>query len=328
MTNHNTPPIRVVLGFVPYPDPTTGERLYRNATEEEKAASARYYAELEPAEIQAMARVVITAESTDEAWTAASKVFVSTVRYPSPIDHEPFSPMACCGRERDKDGGPNPHCECPAPLKPARCPSVSGQGQNLRCALDAGHEGEHSAIGEHTPGVDGYTERYPTSSPERGKCPSCLELEKCAATNLKCTCVPPLDIDGWTPGERDAYYSKLPGDDRLVASLDPLPEQERERCPDCDALFATTVKERYQAGYFCCRTGTLACVKRVNSRLRSDLATLQAKLDAAVAASQLTKAEREMVAASLAFDNWFSGAPKRLVWAIEALQAERAKAGR
>lgn len=25
----------------------------------------------------------------------------------------------------------------------------------------------------------------------------------------------------WTPEERDAYYSKLPGDDRLVAGLDP-----------------------------------------------------------------------------------------------------------
>lgn len=34
-----------------------------------------------------------------------------------PVDHGPFSPMACCGRERDKDGGPNPHCECPAPVK-------------------------------------------------------------------------------------------------------------------------------------------------------------------------------------------------------------------
>ena len=33
------------------------------------------------------------------------------------VDREPFEPMACCGRERDKDGGPNPHCECPAPLK-------------------------------------------------------------------------------------------------------------------------------------------------------------------------------------------------------------------
>lgn len=36
----------------------------------------------------------------------------------APIDHEPFEPMACCGRERDKDGGRNPHCECPAELKP------------------------------------------------------------------------------------------------------------------------------------------------------------------------------------------------------------------
>lgn len=33
-------------------------------------------------------------------------------------DQKPFEPMACCGRERDKDGGPNPHCECPAELKP------------------------------------------------------------------------------------------------------------------------------------------------------------------------------------------------------------------
>lgn len=32
-------------------------------------------------------------------------------------DHEPFSPMECCGRERDKDGGRNSHCECQAPLK-------------------------------------------------------------------------------------------------------------------------------------------------------------------------------------------------------------------
>ncbi len=36
----------------------------------------------------------------------------------APADHEPFEPMACCGRERDKDGGRNPHCECPAELKP------------------------------------------------------------------------------------------------------------------------------------------------------------------------------------------------------------------
>ena len=39
-----------------------------------------------------------------------------------PVDHEPFSPMECCGRDRDKDGGPNPHCECAAP---ARRPEVS-----------------------------------------------------------------------------------------------------------------------------------------------------------------------------------------------------------
>jgi len=44
---------------------------------------------------------------------------------------------------------------------------------------------------------------------------------------------------GWTPEERDAYYSKLPGDERLVAGLDPLPEHRTappdpvERCPDC-----------------------------------------------------------------------------------------------
>ncbi len=35
----------------------------------------------------------------------------------APVDHEPFEPMACCGRERDEHGGPNPHCECPAELK-------------------------------------------------------------------------------------------------------------------------------------------------------------------------------------------------------------------
>lgn len=76
-------PVPVVGGFVAYRDPTTGEPIYRNATDDEKEASKRYYAKLAPAEIQAMARVVITAESTDEAWAAASKVYVSELRYPA-----------------------------------------------------------------------------------------------------------------------------------------------------------------------------------------------------------------------------------------------------
>ena len=50
---------------------------------------------------------------------------------------------------------------------PSRCPSVSGQGQNLRCALDEGHEGDHAAIGPHVRGVDGYESRYPvTTTPD------------------------------------------------------------------------------------------------------------------------------------------------------------------
>jgi len=73
-------------------------------------------------------------------------------------------------------------------------------------------------------------------APERGKCPSCLELAEHGVTDLKCSCVPPLDIEGWTAAERDEYYSKLPGDDRLVAGLDPLPTpaaETAERCRIC-----------------------------------------------------------------------------------------------
>ena len=142
----------------------------------------------------------------------------------------------------------------------------------------------------------------PVSAPERGKCPSCLELAECAATNLKCTCVPPLDIEGWTPEERDAYYSKLPGDDRLVAGLPPCdctchsvhrmgmctlccktqphtgaPKQEGELCPDCRRLKAEDTGAR-TAG---CKRGLRddrgepyrsLCFELTVDRLRAELA--------------------------------------------------------
>lgn len=55
---------------------------------------------------------------------------------------------------------------------PQRCPSVSGQGQNLRCALDEGHDGNHAAIGPHVRGVGGYESRNPASPPVQ-MCPDC-----------------------------------------------------------------------------------------------------------------------------------------------------------
>jgi len=58
---------------------------------------------------------------------------------PAAVEPQPFEPMACCGRERDKDGGPNPHCECPAPLKPKAAESATGEvkdcGKQCQCAV-------------------------------------------------------------------------------------------------------------------------------------------------------------------------------------------------
>lgn len=50
--------------------------------------------------------------------TAGGGLVIDQSKPMAPVDHEPFEPMTCCGRERDKDGGRNPHCECPAELKP------------------------------------------------------------------------------------------------------------------------------------------------------------------------------------------------------------------
>lgn len=51
---------------------------------------------------------------------------------PHPNSSEPgaYELMECCGRERDKDGCPNPHCECPAPVKPSSVPVGTGNAQS------------------------------------------------------------------------------------------------------------------------------------------------------------------------------------------------------
>jgi len=112
------------------------------------------------------------------------------------------------------------------------------------------------------------------------------------------------------------------------------PEQEGERCPDCQRLvgrLAWRADGAYATDGECLarvsRAGPLyreECKDRTITHLRIDLATLQAKLDALVAEREL---ERAVVDTACEYRTGMGISVEKLVHYVDRLLASRAKAG-